>query len=539
MGAALVATVLTWSCGTTRQQVVEPPAAVAATSGAPTATATTAAVATTTTTIPATPVTTVPETTTTAAPATTTTSPAPAPAPAEVLLAAWLLNGDGEPAAVISDSEAIPVNVQSVDLVEVNGVAYMHVTASGIPDYGHTLSAAEAAFLAGRPRARTDFVGGAPVVGAGDVIDFGQDLGYRSTDCTDTPGSGYGFWPPGPACPTRQDWDVWFPVTPVEAEVGATTGLWAMGLWVNGVAVFNWGDGQSWQQERVWWNLAPAAEVYDLDICPGHSAMGNYHHHSHPTCLAEQLGDDGSAHSPVYGFAADGVPIAGPWVDDDSPARSSWRIRDYAEPDSPTGCGTPGVRDCLLVDQLDASLGTTPTDRAGPTTSTAVTSQSGNPFVAEAGWFMQDWWYDPSLDDGGARALDEHNGHLGPLPGLDEPRYHYHVTRERRDDGTMADVFPYYVGPTYWGELHDNALTGGVDRRPGRGGRDRPPPGADDDMPAPNGNIEAAAEQLGVSVQALQDALGPPPPELGLAAEILGVTVDHLRSLLPPTPPRP
>ena len=202
VGAALVATVLTWSCGTTRQQVVEPPAAVAATSGAPTATATTTTVAATTTTIPATPDTTVPETTTTAAPATTTTSPAPAPA--EVLLAAWLLNSDGEPAAVISDSEAIPVNVQSVDLVEVDGVAYMHVTASGIPDYGHTLSAAEAAFLAGRPRARTDFVGGAPVVGAGDVVDFGQDLGYRSTGCTDTPGAGYGFWHRGrPVRPVR------------------------------------------------------------------------------------------------------------------------------------------------------------------------------------------------------------------------------------------------------------------------------------------------------------------------------------------------
>jgi hypothetical protein len=58
-------------------------------------------------------------------------------------------------------------------------------------------------------------------------------------------------------------------------------------------------------------------------------------------------------------------------------------------------------------------------------------------------------------------------------------------------------------------------------------------------MPAPNGNIEAAAEQLGVTADALRDALGPPPPDLGLAAEILGVTVDHLRSILPLTPPRP
>jgi len=74
---------------------------------------------------------------------------------------------------------------------------------------------------------------------------------------------------------------------------------------------------------------APAAEAYDPDICPGHSAMGTYHH-SNPTCLADQLGYDWYR-SPIYGFAADGVPIAGPWVSDNTLARSSWRIRDYAD----------------------------------------------------------------------------------------------------------------------------------------------------------------------------------------------------------------
>ena len=136
----MVIAVLASSCGTTPQPPVQSPTAAVATTTAIPATTTTSptttttAVAATTTAIPTTTTTAVAVTTaSTTAPATKTTSPAPAPG--EALLAAWLLNVDGEPAAVSSDSEAIPVNVQTVDLVEVDGVAYMQVTASGIPDY--------------------------------------------------------------------------------------------------------------------------------------------------------------------------------------------------------------------------------------------------------------------------------------------------------------------------------------------------------------------------------------------------------------------
>ncbi len=449
------------------------------------------------------------------------------------------MNPDQAPAPVIRDGygvsdsgNSIPTDIQAVDLAEVNGVRYLRVWASGIPSYVTTLDTADIAGLEARPRQAHDFTAGHHTGEVGDQVAFGEDIGYRSTGCSDVPGSGYGYWPPGPACPTPQDWEAWFPLEPVEADEPVATGLGAIGLWVNGVAVFNWSDGQSWQGERVWWNLAPAAEAYDLDICPGHSAQGIYHHHSHPTCLAEQLGDDGSGHSPIYGFASDGVPIAGPWVSDGTLARSSWRVRDYADPDSATGCGASGKRTCLLVDQTDPTLGTTPTALPGPDTGARVTSQSGNAFYADAGWFMQDWYFDSSLDDGSHAALDEHNGHVGPLPGLAEPTYHYHVTRAA-DSGnssntqgvTYTDAFPYYVGPTFWGELHDNALRG---RGDGAG------PGQGDGQAPPEGHLQAAADALGVTVPELQEALGPPPPDLEQAAEVLGVSLDLLRSLLPP-----
>ena len=49
---------------------------------------------------------------------------------------------------------------------------------------------------------------------------------------------------------------------------------------------------------------------------------------------------------------------------------------------------------------------------------------SGNELTAVAGYYFEDWYFDAALDGGSPEALDEHNGHLGGLPGLvrdDEP----------------------------------------------------------------------------------------------------------------------
>lgn len=49
------------------------------------------------------------------------------------------------------------------------------------------------------------------------------------------------------------------------------------GLFVSGALGFSWTDTTSYNSQGVWNNLAIAFEVYDLDICFGHSALGNYH----------------------------------------------------------------------------------------------------------------------------------------------------------------------------------------------------------------------------------------------------------------------
>ncbi|MEE2767677.1 MAG: YHYH protein [Actinomycetota bacterium] len=441
----------------------------------------------------------------------------------QAVLAAWLVNSTGEVAAVISDGAAIPVNVQSTELVEIDGVNHVRVEATGIPDYVHDISSTDEFFLAGRPRADSDFRTGRPLVGVGSRVRFGQDIGYRSTGCDDRPGTGFGFWPPGPTCPTHQAWEALFPVESVEAAASEAQGLGSIGLWVNGVAVFGWGDGHSWLEQDVWHNLAPAAEIYDLDICPGHSAFGTYHHHSHPVCLAEAIGDTGENHSPVYGFAIDGAPIAGPWADTALLARSSWVTRDYDVPGSPTGCETPGTRSCLLVHQLDATAGVVATAWTGPSTSGTAQSLSGNTFVTSSGFYMEDWYYEPRLNDGSPAALDEHNGHVGRIPGFADALYHYHVAREVAADGSIVDVFPYYIGPTFYGVPSATGLG------PGAGGPGAGGPGAGGPP-----DLAAAAATLGVSVAELAQALGPPPPNLPAAAQILGVSLAELEAAVGP-----
>lgn len=374
---------------------------------------------------------------------TATTTPAPTTT-SVAYTSLWLRNTTGETSPEFTN---VPVNVQSVYTKTVAGQLYQCITASGIPNHEHTLTAAEIQRLNSRPKAATDFVSGATTASAGQRVHFGEDIGYRSSGCT-TGAAGYGFWPPGPACPTNQNRDQCFPLTPEATTNLCNTGMGSIGTWLNGVAIYGWTDGQSYQNRRVWENDAYHAETYDLDLCPGHSAMGDYHTHSHPLCLQEQLGDTGAGHSPIYGFAADGYPVYGPWHANGVLAQSCWQTRNYEDANSPTGCGGSGQRSCLLVDQYDISKGTVAASQTGPKTSDTVTTMSGNQLVAVSGYYFQDYYYDSSCTAQGPQYLDEHNGH-----NHDGLGYHYHVSRTQNADGTLKDLFPYYIGPAFAGTL--------------------------------------------------------------------------------------
>jgi hypothetical protein len=112
--------------------------------------------------------------------------------------------------------------------------------------------------------------------------------------------------------------------------------------------------------------------------------------------------------------------------------------------------------------------------------------------------------------------LDECHGHTHAIPwnGKMVVMYHYHGTSD----------FPYTVG----------CLRGHYDPEISRILAGGPPSGG---LPRrPRVDISVAAQRLGIPVERLMEALGPPPPDIAGAAEKLGIGADTLREALGLTP---
>ena len=117
----------------------------------------------------------------------------------------WLINNEEASLVLQENGSGILVNVQSATEETVNNVAYARVNASGIPDYAVTVDQDILDGLNFRPKAATDFADGQTTAELFDIIEFGQDIGYINNpqqNCADS--LGYGYWPPGPECPTNQ-----------------------------------------------------------------------------------------------------------------------------------------------------------------------------------------------------------------------------------------------------------------------------------------------------------------------------------------------
>ncbi len=241
------------------------------------------------------------------------------------------------------------------------------------------------------------------------------------------------------------------PRTPV-AETGdnALLGLGAQGVFLNGVAVYNFADGLSYNNQGVWHQDANVFEFDGFDSSIGHPSpifggggpggggpggggggepsedefvAGYYHHHQNPAVLRLELGDDGSSHSPIIGFAFDGFPIYGPYGFDDPTdsstdivlMESSYQLRDITERTT-LADGT----------ELAAAL-------HGPTLEEVA-----------LGGYQEDFAF---VENSG--HLDVHNGRFAITPDYPEGSYAYFVTLA--EDGTST--FPHMLGPTFYGEL--------------------------------------------------------------------------------------
>lgn len=310
----------------------------------------------------------------------------------------------------------------------------------GIPNYDHPFDATDMTRLADHLTNKpSDFknsnTGTTAVEGTNYV--FGDDIGYATAGCG-------GFWPVGPTCPGTS-WKT-TEISLIPRPEGNSNKCYALsgkqGVWVNGVYLYVWGDGSTYNDDGVWSQLALEFEKYAMDVCAGHAAgnKGLYHHHSYSRCLKRQLQDDGTAHSPIYGWVEDGYPIHGPYQSDGVLAKSCWTKRDYSS--STTGC-SDGKRSCIFVDEHDYTKGTTTAtsngpDPSGTTTSTTVT------ISAASGIYYQDYYYNSTCGNLGGAYLNSYNGH-----DHDNLGFHYHVTIDTDED----DVFPYVAGPKFYGCL--------------------------------------------------------------------------------------
>ena len=97
------------------------------------------------------------------------------------------------------------------------------------------------------------------------------------------------------------------PLKPQASDVITRLPMGSIGMALNGVVFFN-------PFEQGGMNaVAGYSEVW-LDSCCGHPQQtGVYHYHKYPVCVKSPFRDDGRQHSPVIGFAFDGIPIYGPW----------------------------------------------------------------------------------------------------------------------------------------------------------------------------------------------------------------------------------
>lgn len=400
------------------------------------------------------------------------------------LISNWIINNESSSDKISSAEGNVLENVQLVEAITVSEDGtdreYVYVETTGIPKYNVTITEDIVEQLNLRPKANFDFGSGSTTVVEGQVVTFGEDVGYNSSteNCLDTGGDGY--WPPGPGCPTQQETEAYFPAEPLateDDEEACETGLSKIGLMVNGTSIFNWGDGMS-EGNNVWYSLAPVAEQYDVDICGGHAAQGDYHHHFYTSCLADLVGDSNDGHSPIYGFSADGYPLYGPYESADTLAVSGWKTRDYSAEESLGGCATEGERSCILVDPSDISQGVEIVDN-GPDIGEEITTLSGNVLAADDGYFYEDYYY--SGEEVTGAQLDEHNGH-----DTDNGKgYHYHITLTQNSEGKLSPSYPYTIGPDFKGQLAANSIAQCRGSAAGGGPPDGGPPEGDGTLPPP------------------------------------------------------
>lgn len=224
-----------------------------------------------------------------------------------------------------------------------------------------------------------------------------------------------------------------------------------IGIFINGVALFDYRDGVSWknssnslaggplggQGDNVWNRDAVVAEKAGFDCSKGHPAMGNYHHHQNPSAFKYDINVisticspynadglyviDSTTHSPLIGYAYDGFPIYGAYGYKNSNGtggivriKSGYQLRNIT------------VRNAYANGQSVT---------AGPNVSATY----------PLGYFREDYEFVSHPTD--ESYLDAHNGRFCVTPEYPNGTYAYFATV----DANWNSAYPYAVGPYFYG----------------------------------------------------------------------------------------
>ena len=261
-----------------------------------------------------------------------------------------------------------------------------------------------------------------------DVQQVKYDASYVWVSCSSVPSYQIGPWPGNPNTPADGNWCFRINRNPAPKTAPKTaTGLGAIGVWTNGVAIYNASDARSYNNRNVWHQNAIAVEGPSFDGCGGHPAPSQqYHNHQNAACIYTE---SPVAHSSIVGFAFDGYPVYGPYA--------------YANAN-----GTGAIK-MMRSSYRKRSI----TQRTTLPDGTALASTNYGPAVSTTyplGYYIEDFEYVAGLGD-----LDTSNGRFCVTPEYPEGTYAYFVTY----DASGAPAYPYMIGPTYHGVL-DTANTG-------------------------------------------------------------------------------
>jgi len=311
---------------------------------------------------------------------------------------------------------------------------------------------------------------GNPTLTSNDILVNCQKVEY-SADYVYVTATGVPAYPTGPfsdgnqSNAENQNAIFKIPLTPSQntGTLDITTGG-NIGVFINGVALFDYRDGVAWNTStnslcggpgnprcpgppgtvQAWNRDAVPAEMMGFDCAKGHPANGNYHHHQNPSAFkldldviyticntydAEGLyAIDSTKHSPLIGFAYDGYPIYGAYG--------------YESTD-----GTGNI--VRMKSGYSLRNITTRTHHADGTDVDDGPAVNSTYFL---GYFREDYEFKNNTN---TSYLDEHNGRFCVTPEYPNGTYAYFATVDEK----WNSAYPYVVGPTFYGNWDRRTVT--------------------------------------------------------------------------------